>query len=70
MFNLLTFNLKCKINRFQKRLFVNTDLSERYAKYRPKLPIEHVETIVNKLLKRQPKLWIDVGCGPGTSTQQ
>ena len=54
---------------FQKELFVGSDLSERYAKYRPKLPVEHVKTIV-ELLGRRPEVWLDVGCGPGTSTQQ
>ncbi|XP_063682607.1 uncharacterized protein LOC134817398 [Bolinopsis microptera] len=52
-----------------KELFVGSDLSERYVKYRPKLPVEHVKTIV-ELLGRRPEVWLDVGCGPGTSTQQ
>lgn len=52
-----------------KEYFVGSDLSERYFKYRPKLPLEHVKTIVGRL-GRRPEFWLDVGCGPGTSTQQ
>ena len=53
----------------QGELFVGSDLSKRYAQFRPKLPVEHVKTIV-ELLGRKPGVWVDVGCGPGTSTQQ
>ena len=66
---LIISNILINDESFQGELFVGSDLSKRYAQFRPKLPVEHVNTIV-ELLGRKPGVWVDVGCGPGTSTQQ
>ena len=50
--------------------FVGKGISERYAKCRTKLPVPLIENLLSQHVGPQPGLWLDVGCGPGTSTQE